>query len=239
MQRVKQFLIILSLTSMVTLLYTGSSHSACTPTASGLISRWSASGNALDTMGLNNGTVVNSVSYDVGEVGQAFSLNGASAYVDAGTSDTFNFNGGTSDFTIDAWVNPTAAQVMGIVAKDTISPYSGWSLYVYSDGKLGFGGAGVWELTSASGAVPLNTWTHVAVTKTGSVYRLYVNGVQAAYRDYGNLQTSSASLKIGTSYSSAYFFTGLIDEVDVYNRALSASEIQAIYNASSNGQCKP
>ncbi len=82
-----------------------------------------------------------------------------------------------------------------------------------------------------AGALPLNAWTHLATTYDGNVLALYVNGVQAAtLLATGSIATSTDPLKIGGNAIWGEWFSGLIDEVRVYNRALTATEIQADMN---------
>ena len=83
--------------------------------------------------------------------------------------------------------------------------------------------------TAASGtfALTLNSWTHLALSYDGTTLRLYVNGLQAAAQALtGPIATSTGSLRIGGNAVWGEYFKGLIDEVRVYNRALSAGEIQ-------------
>ena len=83
--------------------------------------------------------------------------------------------------------------------------------------------------TAASGtsALALNTWTHLAVSYDGATIRLYVNGVQVGSRALtGPIAPSTGALRIGGNAVWGEYFKGLIDEVRVYNRALSAGEIQ-------------
>ena len=222
----------------------------CAAQPTGMLSWWRGDGNANDQTGLYNGTLIGSAGFAPGMVGPAFSFNAPGDYVNAGTSDAFNFSNGMGDFTIEAWIRPTAMPpfASGIVTKGTGSPYTGWAFYFYADGRLGFGGVGVWEFTSVPGVVQFNQWSHVAVTRSGSTYRLYRNGVEVASVGHGNLETSTAPLKFGTSYSSPAEnpggcdaslcgFPGLIDEVQVINRGMSAAEIAAIYNAGAAGTC--
>ena len=78
----------------------------------------------------------------------------------------------------------------------------------------------------------LNTWTHLAATYSGSVLNLYVNGTQVASQPAtGQIVSSTGALKFGGNAIWSEWFNGLIDEVRVYNRALSAAEIQADMNA--------
>ena len=111
-------------------------------------------------------------------------------------------------------------------------PYSGWAFYIYSDGRLAFGGAGVWEFTSSPNTIIAGNWYHVVVTKTAGNYKLYSNGQEVASANHGNLEASTAPLLIGASYIDALFFNGLIDEAAIYNRSLSQLEVSALYSGS-------
>lgn len=165
-------------------------------------------------------------------------------YVDVGTSNSFNFNNGSGNFTIDAWIKPESipSYASAIVGKATEGsnhnspPFSGWSFYFYgpNDGahppqSLGFGGNGVWEITSSAGIINAGEWVRVSVTKSGGTYTLYKNGLVVASAVHGNLETSTASLKIGRDYPDGspdlYGFVGLIDEVRIYDIALTAEQL--------------
>jgi hypothetical protein len=92
-----------------------------------------------------------------------------------------------------------------------------------------FGGNG--NAFSGPTASPLNAWTHLAMTYDGAMLRLYVNGTQVATRAAGGLiQSVTAPLWIGGNSPYGEYFTGLIDEVHVYNRALAAAEITSDMN---------
>ena len=79
--------------------------------------------------------------------------------------------------------------------------------------------------------LPLNTWTHLAATYNGNVLALYVNGTQAAQLLVtGAVATSASPLKLGGNAIWGEWFAGQIDEVRIYNRALTATEIQADMN---------
>ena len=83
-----------------------------------------------------------------------------------------------------------------------------------------FGGDVEW-LSGADGE-PVNAWTHVALTYDGAKLRLYVNGTQVATTAAsGAVQSSSSPLWIGGNQPYGEYFQGLIDEVRVYNRALT------------------
>ena len=75
--------------------------------------------------------------------------------------------------------------------------------------------------------LPLNTWTHLATTYDGSALRLYVNGTQVAtLAATGSIVTSTGALKLGGNALWGEWYSGLIDELRVYNRALTPAEIQ-------------
>jgi hypothetical protein len=77
-------------------------------------------------------------------------------------------------------------------------------------------------------ALSPNVWTHLATTYDGAALRLFVNGVQVASLPYaGSVVSSTGSFRIGGNTIWAEWFRGLIDEVRVYSRALSAQELQA------------
>ena len=78
----------------------------------------------------------------------------------------------------------------------------------------------------------LNTWTHLAATYDGATLRLYRNGTQVATRAVsGAITTSDSPLRIGGNLVWGEYFDGLIDEVRIYNRVLTATEIQTDMNA--------
>ena len=76
--------------------------------------------------------------------------------------------------------------------------------------------------------MPVNTWSHLACTFDGSTMRMYLNGVEIASKPQsGNATVSTGALHIGGNSAWGEFFNGGIDEVRIYNRALSRTEIQA------------
>ena len=87
------------------------------------------------------------------------------------------------------------------------------------------------EILSGGTLLPLNTWSYLAATYDGSTERLYVNGVQAAFRaQTGSIQTSTLPVRLGGDTITGEYFTGRLDEVRIYKRALTPSEIQTDMN---------
>jgi hypothetical protein len=84
--------------------------------------------------------------------------------------------------------------------------------------------------------LPVNTWTHLAVTYDGSSVRVYMNGVLVRTKSQsGTISTSTGVLRIGGNSISAQYFSGVIDEVRIYNRALNQTEIQSDMTAPVSG----
>jgi hypothetical protein len=132
--------------------------------------------------------------------------------------------------TLEAWVNP--ASVSGwntVMLKERTSNAMSWGLYSSGNpsrpsGHISTSGTE----TDARGpsSLPANTWTHLATTYDGSTVRLYVNGTQvASTARTGTLDTSSLPLRIGGNQIWGEWFEGRIDDVRIYNRALTGAQI--------------
>jgi len=219
--------------------------SGCVAKPAGLISWWRAEGDSSDSIGTNHGTNYGAVAFAPGKVGQAFVFDGASH---VRVPDVANLNfGETSPITVELWAYRTGtASIMHFMGKrvecgaDTFNYQMAFNENNPGEG-LSFGGGasspGHAVLTGLD--MPMTNWVYLVGTFDGSTFRFYTNGVLAA-SEAGTLgPTSSASLTIGGSgYEGACMpFYGLIDEVAIYNRALSDAEILAIYNAGSDGKC--
>ena len=188
-----------------------------------------ASGNA------NAGTVANATWTTSGKFGKALSFNGTSARVNVPNAATLQLSSG---MTVEAWVNPTT---VSNAWRDVI--YKGDDNYYIEatsqGGSRPVGGGIIGGTTAearASTALTANTWAHLAVTYDGAAVRLYVNGVQAASTARtGAIRTSTNPLQIGSDSIYGQYFRGTIDEVRVYNLALTAAEVQTDMNTPIGG----
>ncbi len=191
---------------------------------------------ALDTSGSGlNGTIREAVRVP-GKTGGALSFDGVNDWVTV-TDTTGSPLDLTTGMTIEAWVNPAAMSGWeSIVLKERGAGLLSYGLYAHDGAPLsgGFAApAGYIRTGSADQAVrgtdplPLNAWTHIATTYDGATMRIYVNGVLVASRAQGgNIAVANGALRIGGNASfTGEFFQGLIDDVRIYNRALSAAEI--------------
>jgi hypothetical protein len=197
---------------------------------------------AVDSSGKGNtGTLVNAPQWTTGNVGAgALLFNGTSQYINAGTSTTL---AGGAAVTVSAWIKPSA--LSGYIASRRSSWALSWELYV-SNGNIRFGIATGADATASSAAVIQangNVWTHVAATYTTAdgALRVYINGTADGTATRGSAIASPAGLStlIGADARDiTNFFNGTLDDVRVYNRALSAQEISALHapgNTQSSG----
>ena len=214
--------------------------SACIWSPSGTVSRWKAESNAKDLVGLNNGTAMAGVSYSVGKVGQTFSFNGAAnSYVSIPDSANLRIR---SALTVEAWIKVDSfdAEHATIIAKGDYS----WRLQRnFSGNSILFGtnnaGPTSWHDLRGSRNVNDGLWHHVAGVYDGSTKYIYVDGVLDVSVPYtGLIDETDSPVWIGNNSDiPSRLWDGQIDEVGVYDRALTADEIAAIYAAGSDGIC--
>jgi chitodextrinase len=216
----------------------GSATTQATTVIPGLVAAYSfdegAGTTVLDRAGTNTGTIQGTVAWTTqGKNGGALTFNGTDNRVSIPASPSLN---ATNGLTLEAWVYPTATQSgwRAVVQKET----DAWFLHASHDGGAlrpaaggTYGGNG--DLVGSTSAIPLNTWTHLAQTYDGSTLQLYVNGVVVASKARtGALQTTTSPMWIGGNNPYGEYFTGRIDDVRVYDRALSVSEITSDMNTS-------
>ncbi|MBI3469325.1 MAG: hypothetical protein HY000_40500, partial [Planctomycetes bacterium] len=181
-----------------------------------------------DSSGFNNhGAIAGATWTGAGRFGGALSFDGLNDLITVADADALDL---TAAMTLEAWVNPSA-----VTKKWRDVLYKGSDIYFLeatsTSSSRPAGGAKVGtSLLSTYGTSPLvvSTWSHLALTYDGALLRLYLNGVQvSSAARTGAIQTSTNPLQIGGDSLYGQFFAGLIDEVRVYNRALSETEIQA------------
>jgi hypothetical protein len=178
----------------------------------------------------NAGTVTNATWTPGGKSGGALAFNGNSARVTIPDAASLRL---TTAMTLEAWVNPST---VSSAWRDVI--YKGDDNYLLEATSPSSGAPGAGAIlgtgdanTFGPAALSVNTWTHLAATYDGAQLRLYVNGVAvASLARTGPLMTSTHPLEIGGDSLYGQYFAGLIDDVRVYNMALTAAQIQADMN---------
>ena len=184
----------------------------------------------------NNGTVANTTWRTAGKFGGALSFNGTSSVVTVPNSASLQLSSG---MTLEAWVDPSkvSAAWRDVIykANDNFYLEATSSNASRPDGGLIAGGS--YADAFGTSALAANTWSYLTETYDGSTLRLYVNGTQVASTAHtGAISTSTNPLQIGGDSLYGQFFAGLIDEVRVYNVALSAAQIQTDENTPVNPQ---
>ncbi len=212
----------------------------------GLVGYWPFEGNADDASGLgNNGQLLGNPSFGPGQVGQGLSLDGSS-YVDVGNAA--GLTGLTPKaMSVSAWVynaqkiRPNGVDLRTVIAQRDATQYAGYGLqYGYVAGYGvdnyviwivfwgGYAGAAHYEIEPGQ-------WYHIVGVFENNVPTIYVNGVPVeTILSSSGYRSSNANVIIGRqgNYAQRYdYHRGVLDEVRLYNRALSAAEVQALYQA--------
>jgi hypothetical protein len=208
----------------------------------GLVAWYQAEGNYYDSAAGNNGSVIGNVTFVPGEVGQAFSFDGTGGYVEATATQAID----PPVVSVEAWVNSAAvAPDAYIVDKGAGATGDGsYALYTGPDGGLRFyvsDGTTTIESPDAGASLWDGNWHHVVGTYDGSTVRLYVDGTEVGSGTAANLTVNYSlpinnNLYLGTyNGQSQNAFSGLLDEVSIFNRVLSPTEIQTLAAAGSVG----
>lgn len=206
----------------------------------GLVGAWSfnegTGATANDTSGnANHGSIFQATWYTTGKFGKALAFDGSNDMVTVNDTPSLDL---TNKMTLEAWVRPTATSgwrtilmkengtnelSYGMYARESTNRPSGWLRVNPTSGSS--------QSVGATPALATNTWSHMALTYDGSAMRLYVNGtLRASKNQTGNMYTSSSPLRFGGNAVWGEYFAGQLDEIRIYNRALSQPEIQTDMN---------
>jgi hypothetical protein len=210
----------------------------------GIIAWWDgdliSGATALDRVSTHHGTMLNAVQLTTGRVGNAFEFNGLNV-IEVPYSTALV----PSALTFEVWVRPVGPQLLWArIAGILIDGYpaSLWLFGIGSHGGVYFGAFRNFSQAYIDGINPLpgSTWTHIAGTWDGVLMRAYVNGViqpdVAAVT--GPLSGTPVPLRIGRGETTAFGYRGGVDELSLYQRALTGAEIAAIAAAGPFGKCK-
>jgi PKD repeat protein len=174
----------------------------------------------------NHGTIKEAVSIPNGHSGRALQFDGVNDWVTVNDSASLDLSTG---MTIEAWVYPTALTDGGktVVMKEN-SGTEVYSLYASEDVNqpISYVNDGNYRSVSGLNPLQLNQWTHIVTTYDGLYQRLYIDGKEVAKSKMnGQIQQSMGELHIGGNSLWGEFFEGYIDEVRIYNRALTVDEV--------------
>lgn len=240
---------------------------SCAIPPANMIGWWPGDGNADDFLNVHDGTLGAEANIAAGYVREALNLDGIDDYVSVLDTKLNEQLDGFTELTIDAWIYPNTQLwqdgpnfINAIVSKYNTSMADGASYYLMLyNNNLRIAvfqsvSPEIWAGLQSTVEIPVGEWSHVAgVWHGGTTFELYVNGVQIsatpisggspgptmtmAENDvpvhFGRVESFG-----GSSSGPSAFYHGLIDEVEIFDRALSAGEIQAIFAAGSMGKCR-
>ncbi|MBX7054992.1 MAG: FG-GAP-like repeat-containing protein [Pyrinomonadaceae bacterium] len=223
----------------------GKCSTPCAPLPNGLVSWWAGEGNTLDRRGLNNGQSEGNLTYTTGRVGQAFNLDGVAADIKVPGSSSLNVGVGNG-MTVEMWVKPSDLYQRPLVEwnQNANLGVQFWIGGNFSSGTLTANlkdtADGSHIVQTPTAVMTANVWQHVALTydRPSGLATIYLNGNIVA----GPVNIGSVSLK---TWSEMYIgsrplgnqYVGQLDEVRIFDRALSQDELTSIYDAGSEGIC--
>jgi plastocyanin len=219
----------------------------CTEPPPNMTAWYPAENNGRDIAGGNNGALQNGTTFAAGKVGQAFSFDGTDDQIVVPHNASQN---GGSQITIDAWINlSTSLHGQPIANKRSPSNVGGYTFEtthspIGPDNGLQWAimiGGAYHILQTPANVLTLGTFQHVAATYDGAAMRIYVDGVEKANMPTsGTIDSTNDPVVIGRNVPNLSLdWHGLIDELELYNRALSQPELAAIVSAGTAGKCKP
>lgn len=180
-----------------------------------------------DSKGTNTGTYAGGVTLAqagaIGDGDTAALFNGSTGRSDIPDAANLRF---TTAFTFEAWVFPTASGTEAVILCKNASTDYEWRLDTANPPKQQMTGLAV-----SGSAVPLNAWSHLAVTYDGTNVRYYLNGVLDGTVASAAFPSSTNAARIGARTSGSLWFTGSLDEVAVYDHALTVAQISRHYQA--------
>ena len=207
-----------------------------------MVSWWTGDGHANDIVDGNHGTLVSGATYAPGLVDRAINFDGVDGYLDLGNPADLNLTG---DMTIDFWFRINSQKYNVLAAKGIGLAGNEW--YVRQRGELeGFLEFAIQDtnlnsvLDSTFSPIAVGGFHHLALVRSGTTGRLYLDGVQVASDSEPALGDISNphDILIGADnrLRPGDFAAVTSDEVEIFNRALTGEEIRAIYAAGSAGK---
>jgi hypothetical protein len=179
----------------------------------------------------NHGTLTEATWTTQGKFGAALAFNGTTSWVTVPDDPSLDL---TTGMTLEAWVYPTVTLTgwRTVIQKEEPEGPDGVVYFLQANSDMNQPATGMSingeEILYGRTSLVAGSWTHLAATYDGTWQRLYINGVEVAQQmQTGLIASSSGDLSIGGDSVWKQYFQGRIDEVRIYNRALSASEIQA------------
>jgi len=213
-----------------------------------LVLHLQADGDVADASGEGNNGVFTGAQYAPGVSGQAFRFNGQETYVTVPNSASLQ----SGNVTVAYWVNYDLPQNPVLVTRRGNTNTSTWG---WQTGVTSFDPQAVnatqeiqwcWDnLCEYSPSIPsvnmVDTWTHVTVTYDDSLVRMYLNGTKVReFAASSSFENATADLIVGRAFTAnGYSLVGCMDDVRVYNYAISDADVQSLASVQATGLCQP
>ena len=154
--------------------------------------------------------------------GGSFSFNGSNTYLSFPSSNDFLF--GTGDFTVECWVYANNTSSIQCIVGSYGGGASGWSLNVsnrigvgYDAGRVGLGFGDTAIIESSSGLFNTNQWNHLAITREGTLVRLFYNGVGITTSTSSiNINAANSTFGVGYEPTLSRYFNGYLQDFRIY-----------------------
>jgi hypothetical protein len=216
------------------------------PISSGLVAYWKLDSNSLDsTSNAHNGTNT-AITYATGKIGNGASFNGTTSKIIVPDANDLSFTDGTNDkpFSISLWMKrPSATTYNILISKGTHDNVSNgeWSLF-FLEGSLYlflYDKAAAKKLVRYIPSTEVNTLIHLGATYDGlkdtTGIKMYKNGAlisstNASSLPYTGMSNKVANVVIGNDTAGSYPFSGIQDEIGLWNRVLTDAEMTELYN---------
>ena len=202
----------------------------------GLISYWklnetTGATTALDSQDSNNGAI-NSVTFAAGKINNAGSFNGTASNISITSS---GFPAGASSRTVSAWVQTTSTDLQEVLSYGTGATGQVFTVGVWG-GQIFISSWASPQYTVSAPNVNNGSWHHIAVTYDGINASTYMDGILLDTRAFA-INTVLGTAYIGSRVLPLEFFNGQIDEVGIWNRALTDAEVSQLYNGGIGVTC--
>lgn len=225
----------------------GAGGGGASPLWNDLLAYYTADNTPNDALGNYNGILLNGTTYDTGIINQGFSLDGVNDTVDFG--NVLDFDGSTP-FSVSCWINTNnvTSSNVPLAKAQNLAPFTGYWFLIMDTGELRFylsNDLNSPNYLSVENSITLSTstWYHCVMTYDGSKsstgLKLYVDNALNTQNVISNTLTGSTSnsrnFKLGAR-NNGFFYNGLIDEVAVFNKELTPSEVTELYNSGAGKQ---
>jgi hypothetical protein len=203
------------------------------PPADSLLAFWPLNGNAADSSGNgHDGTVTSAIPAlsRFGSPNGSYYFNGTDAFIDMGAIHPDAIN----HFSLSSWIRPTLGNSLSNASIiGDAGGYAGFRLYQTADSIFFEAQASPGSYaTVAWGVTPSDTgkWAHIVATSDYGLIRIYVNGSVKQEKSGAPGREGSRNLEMGRDTNlNTYYWLGTLDDVRIYNKLLSASEIEALF----------